>query len=153
MTSNSSSNQISKKMKNNSNSLNVIIAGSRNFDDYARLKRSCDDILKEVTPAHRITVLSGNARGADALGERYASERGYDVRRFPADWRRHGKAAGPMRNAEMAAEAQMLICFWDGNSKGTHHMIATARKRGLEIHIIPFQTSPQTEGQGKSSLL
>ena len=117
--------------------MNVIIAGSRNFDDYHRLETACDNILKSAAADRQITVFSGGAGGTDTLGERYAQARGYQLRRFPADWEQYGKAAGPVRNHHMAKEADMVICFWNGLSKGTHHMISTAKKLGLDLHVIP----------------
>lgn len=123
-------------MRQENDTYNVIIAGSRTFGDYGRLREACDAILRDVAAAGTVTVLSGAAAGADTLGERYAAERGIAVRRFPADWQRHGRAAGPIRNSQMAGEGHMLIAFWDGKSRGTAHMISMARKRGLAVHVI-----------------
>ena len=127
-----------QKTENHSNTVNVIIAGTRTFADYDLLCRKCDEILHGKALTHSVVIVSGTARGADQLGERYAAERGYQVRRFPADWDRHGKAAGPIRNAEMADNANMLIAFWDGVSRGTKNMIDTAKNRGLEVHVIEY---------------
>lgn len=128
------------------NELNIIIAGSRNFDDYELLKYEVTRIIKEAGDAEKhIRIISGGARGADRLGEQFASEFGYDIERFPADWDRYGKQAGFLRNVEMAEAAVQggndgrLIAFWDGMSRGTRHMIDTALKYGLTIHIIHFE--------------
>ena len=64
----------------------MIIAGGRDFNDYALLKAKCDTILAEKTTTHRIVIVSGAARGADSLGERYAREHGYALDSHPADW-------------------------------------------------------------------
>lgn len=80
-------------------------------------------------------VLSGAARGADTLGEMWAARKGVPVVRYPADWTRFGKSAGLVRNAVMAFEAEALVALWDGSSKGTKHMIETARRMGLAIHV------------------
>ncbi len=125
-------------MKNSTNTLNVIIAGSRNFDDYDLLCRECDAVLNGKAAKHHITIFSGCANGADTLGERYAKEHGYDIRRFPANWKEHGKAAGPIRNARMVADANILIAFWDGSSRGTRHIIVTAESRGLEVNVVVY---------------
>ena len=93
--------------------MNIIIAGSRNFNDYNLLKSSCDNLLTQFT---NIEIVSGTARGADKLGERYAREKGYDIKQFPANWDKFGKSAGYIRNDEMAQYADMLIAFWDGAS-------------------------------------
>ena len=126
-----------QKTENHNNTVCVIIAGTRTFADYDLLCRKCDEILHGKALTHSIVIVSGTARGADQLGERYAAERGYQVRRFPADWDRHGKAAGPIRNALMADSADALIAFWDGMSRGTKNMIDTAKNRGLSVRIIP----------------
>lgn len=80
-------------------------------------------------------VLSGAARGADTLGERWAAARGIRVFRYPADWRGLGLRAGRVRNALMATEADALVALWDGQSNGTRHMIETARRMGLAVHV------------------
>ncbi len=128
--------------------LRVIIAGSRDFDDFLKLIDSCTDILSKITEHHndlnKIRVVSGAARGADQLGEQYAKVREYELSRFPADWDGLGKRAGYVRNAEMAKYAMedgnygVLIAFWDGKSKGTKHMIDLAEKNGLDVHIVRF---------------
>ena len=73
--------------------------------------------------------------GADALGERYAAERGYLLRRFPADWKQYGRAAGVRRNKEMAQNADALIAFWDGISRGTKNMIEEATAAGIIVCV------------------
>jgi len=83
-------------------------------------------------------VVSGTAKGADRLGERFARERGYRIERFPADWNRDGYAAGPVRNAQMAENADALIAFWDGQSRGTKNMIENARRKGLGVRVIKY---------------
>lgn len=111
----------------------VIIAGSRSFCDYSILRDCCDEILSETC---KIAIVSGTAKGTDMLGERYATEKAYPILRFPADWKKFGRAAGIIRNAEMARHANALIAFWDGKSTGTKNMIDTARKNGLKVSII-----------------
>lgn len=116
----------------------VIIAGTRSFDDYSLLCRKCDEILLKKAQTHSIVIISGTAKGADSLGERYACERGYTIQRFPADWKTSGKAAGVIRNAEMAKAADALICFWDGKSRGTYNMISQAKRNSLDTRIIKY---------------
>lgn len=108
--------------------MKIIIAGGRDFKDYELLKRICNDILPEFK---NVSLVSGTARGADRLGERYAEENGYKVEKFPANWKRNGKAAGYMRNIEMAKYADGLIAFWDNDSRGTGSMIGFASEYKL----------------------
>lgn len=110
----------------------VIIAGSREFTDYETLEAACDAILG---PLEVECILSGCAKGADELGERYAKERGYVVEPFPADWKTHGRPAGIIRNKQMAEKADMLIAFWDGYSPGTKHMVWVATEMGLTVFL------------------
>ena len=115
--------------------MKVIIAGSRDFSDFQLLYAKCEEVLANVNKAE---IVSGTARGADRLGEHYASLKGHSVRQFPADWDKHGKAAGYVRNKEMADYADCLIAFWDGESRGTKHMIDLATEKGLSVHIINY---------------
>lgn len=117
----------------------VIIAGTRDFSDYQLLRDKCDAILSSKRQDSNIIIVSGTARGADRLGERYARERGFQLRRFPADWELYGKSAGHIRNAKMADNADALIAFWDGESKGTKNMIDNARRKGLAVRVIQYQ--------------
>ena len=118
----------------------VIIAGSREFGDYALLCEKCDGLLCQKQGTHHIIIISGTARGADQLGERYAHERGYDIQQFPANWERDGKAAGFIRNRQMADVADALIAFWDGRSRGTANMIVLARQKSLPYRIVRFKS-------------
>lgn len=111
----------------------VIIAGSRGFSDYELLKNRLDYLLQNKRD---VTIISGTARGAAQLGEKYAAERGYEVERHPADWDKHVKSAGYRRNAEMAEHSDALVVFWDGQSRGTQHMINLATEKGLAIRVI-----------------
>ncbi|MFZ2284964.1 MAG: DUF2493 domain-containing protein [Lutibacter sp.] len=113
----------------------VIIAGGRNFDDFNKLCQVCDEFLLDQND---IEIVSGAYKGADLLGERYAAERNYPIKQFPADWRRYGKSAGLKRNTEMATYANTLIAFWDGESKGTKNMIDLATLIGLKVKVIYF---------------
>ena len=116
----------------------IIIAGGRDFMDYNLLKEKANKILQEKKVIHKIVIISGCARGADTLGLRYASENTFDVEEYPADWDKYGKKAGYLRNVEMAENANALIAFWDGKSKGTKHMIDIATERNLPIRVIRY---------------
>ena len=116
----------------------VIIAGCRNFDDYALLKERCNDYLCEKMETHNVIIVSGHASGADALGERFAEEHGLQCEIHPADWGKYGRSAGPIRNAEMAEVSDALIAFWDGQNPGTRSMIELARKKDLQVSVVYF---------------
>jgi hypothetical protein len=140
----------------------IIIAGSRDFDDYEYLKQRMDEfIMNEI---HRLFMerpgedlpklefVSGNCppnkktgkRGADNLGEIYARQRGYEPTPMPADWDKYGIAAGPIRNGEMAkyaseADYKACVIFWDGKSTGSQSMAKWARKFGIEPLMIKYK--------------
>lgn len=116
----------------------VIIAGTRTFDNYVLLQKECDRLLSAKASTDEIIIISGNARGADLLGERYAQEHNYKIQRFPADWDKHGKKAGILRNREMADNSDALIAFWDGMSRGTLSMINIARNKALQVRVIKY---------------
>jgi len=116
--------------------MKVIIAGGRDFDDYLLLHKVCHNMLRRQ---HRdIQIVSGTAKGADQLGEKYAYMNGYPVKKFPADWDEHGNSAGYIRNKQMADYADALIAFWDGKSNGTKYMIDLAKKMKLKVKIVNY---------------
>jgi hypothetical protein len=113
----------------------VIIAGSRTFNDYEYLEKKCDTLLSKK---ENIKIISGGASGADKLGERYSKKKGYKLSVFLADWNRFGKSAGPRRNKKMGDNADALIAFWDGQSRGTKHMIDYANSINLKVRVVNY---------------
>lgn len=121
------------------NELNLIIAGSRDWKSYSVLKDATNEILTDIyykLPFNSVQVISGTAKGADLLGEQYACEYNFSIKRFPADWDKYGKKAGYMRNVEMANNANACIVFWDGKSKGSQHMIDIAKEHDLVLYVV-----------------
>ena len=116
--------------------MKVIIAGGRDFNDYDLLKKKCDKILSEIK--EDIIIVSGGAKGADSLGERYANERGFGIDYFIPDWNKYGRAAGMLRNAEMSKHADAAIIFWDQKSRGSKNMIELSKKEGLKLRVINY---------------
>ena len=117
--------------------MRIIIAGSRVFNDYETLKRKVDHLLSNTNEI-TIEIVSGTAKGTDRLGERYAEEKGYKITRFPADWNTYGKSAGYIRNKQMAEYGELLIAFWDGESKGTKMMIELAKESNVNTIIVKY---------------
>lgn len=115
----------------------LCVAGSRSFDDYELMKKLLSIfVLKDPVG---ITLISGTAKGADTLGEKCAKEFGWEIKRCPADWDKYGKKAGIIRNEAMANEAEGAMIFWDGESKGTEHMIRYCYKRGLNMLVVMYK--------------
>ena len=107
----------------------MLVAGSRGYNNYAEMCQVLDFLLKnQVTQHKHIIIVSGGAKGADALAEQYADERGYEKRIMPANWNRYGKSAGYRRNNEMhlfisapSDRKRGCVCFWNMKSPGTKH--------------------------------
>jgi predicted Rossmann fold nucleotide-binding protein DprA/Smf involved in DNA uptake len=130
--------------------INVIIAGSREFSNYELLKEVCDHVLEnKIKDGYKITIISGHARGADLLGEQYATQKGFDLKIFPADWDKYGKKAGFKRNEKMAELGNALIAFFaDGaESRGTKHMVKTAREKNLIVREIYERDFKSTDSE------
>lgn len=113
--------------------MRLIVAGTRTFNDYDLLRSSLDHFLSNIT--EEIIIVSGKARGADTLGERYAKEKRYEVKEFPADWSK-GKSAGYLRNEEMAKWSTHSVIFWDGKSPGSKMMVDLSVKYGLKVKVV-----------------
>ena len=111
----------------------LVVAGSRDFNDYTLLSAELDKLLAGKT---NITIVSGTARGADRLGERYAAEHNLRIERFPAEWEKYHKGAGPIRNMKMVQSADAVIVFWDNESSGTKNIIECARKEDIPYRIV-----------------
>ena len=134
--------------------IKIIVAGGRDFDDWEYLYDTLDNVIcapievlmglghpvtgEIPTETPKVQIVSGGAKGADALGEEWSRVDGHDLIVFPADWEKHGKAAGAIRNKQMAEYADVLVAFWDGKSKGTKNMIDTALSEGLDVHIYRY---------------
>lgn len=111
----------------------TAIIGSRHFYDYKSLCDLCDK--------YNIAFInSGGAIGVDTLAERYAIERNIPIQIFFPDWNQFGKRAGFLRNIEIIDNSDLVIAFWDGQSRGTKHSIDYAVKQGKEV-IIEFFNS------------
>jgi hypothetical protein len=120
----------------------LIIAGGRDFTDYAMMEKAFMKFVGD-TDDQSITIISGTAGGADRLGERIAKEYGLPLLQMPANWNKHGKSAGYIRNAEMAVQGTHLLAMWDGQSRGTKHMIETAMKQALTIEVVMYTAPPR----------
>ena len=122
-----------KKLAAEKKEYRLVVAGSRDFNDYSLLSAELDKLLAGKT---NITIVSGTARGADRLGERYAAEHNLRIERFPAEWEKYHKGAGPIRNAKMVQSADAVIVFWDNESSGTKNIIECARKQDVPYRIV-----------------
>lgn len=127
-----------------SNKLKLVVAGGRDFNDYELLKQKLDTLLKPYFDSGvEVEIVSGKAKGADTLGEKYAQEKGLKVASFPAKWKLEDgstdRAAGFKRNQEMANYCDKVVCFWDGKSVGTKQMIDLCQKQKISHEVVGYQ--------------
>lgn len=113
----------------------VVIAGSRNFNDYELFSSVVDKCLSRIRHEYDIIILSGHCSGADMMAERYAQENGFELEIFPADWSL-GRKAGPLRNKQMVDIADYAIAFSSGG-RGTQSLINFAKQKGIPTKIYP----------------
>lgn len=115
--------------------MKLIIAGSRTLT--IRYKNMLDIIdLHYIHPTDIDEVVSGGAPGIDFSGEIFAEGYGISLKQFPADWETHGKAAGPIRNKQMAEYADALLLIWDGESRGSKNMKETMLELGKPVYEV-----------------
>lgn len=127
----------------------VIAAGSRdlliltepNTNPVAWLDTILCTAFQTLHPHNKLEIVSGGSGNMDKLGERWAIYNDAELRVFKvdeADWKKHGKAAGPIRNRQMAEYADALVLIWDGKSRGSKNMLEEAQKRGLRVIEVRF---------------
>lgn len=110
--------------------MRILVCGGRDYGD----KEKVYHILGGLQQVQEI--IEGGARGADSLAEQYANDNSIPVRRFDADWKSFGRAAGPIRNKQMLEEGKpdMVIAFPGG--KGTAHMVKIAKEANIPVKEI-----------------
>ena len=113
--------------------IKIGVIGSRSFNDYELLKRVLDEYLGKVW-----VVVSGGAKGADSLGEKWANENNIKTCIYKPDWDTYGKGAGMIRNKDIVEDSDIIIAFWDSLSRGTEHSINLAKKMDKEVRIVYF---------------
>ncbi len=110
--------------------LAVIVCGGRDYNDYSNLCK----LLDEVAPTF---IIHGGANGADSLAGQYASQNNIPCKVFKAEWDKHGKGAGPIRNAKMLNSLlsmnidKAVVAFPGG--KGTANMISLAEDFNVKV--------------------
>jgi len=111
------------------------------MDEYRLLiKKRYDENISEIVSGGQKSINKDTLAhyGADWIGESWARFWDLPIKTFPADWKTHGRAAGPIRNSQMADYADTLIAFWDGKSRGTKSMIDLAEEHKLTVHVIRY---------------
>lgn len=115
--------------------MRLIVAGSRDIDSSIFDRFALDELVISHISSPITELLCGMAKGADMVGYEWAKAHGVPIREYPARWDKHGKAAGVIRNQQMAADADILVALWDGKSNGTRHMIDMMSKARKPFHV------------------
>lgn len=110
----------------------VAVVGSRNFSNYTILKRYLLDYF------YPFFLISGGAKGADSLAQRFAENKHLDMKIFHPNWDKYGKRAGFLRNKKIVKNCDVVVAFWDGESKGTKNTIDLAKEAGKKVYIVMF---------------
>lgn len=113
----------------------VIVAGGRDFNDYMQLEQVLDKFLADKPEAK---IISGMAEGADTLAIQYADKHKLTKILFPANWKRHPRRAGFLRNEDMLTIGTHLVAFWNGKSHGTQHMIEITKAKGIPVTVVSY---------------
>lgn len=111
--------------------MKVLICGSRGINDRAVVARAVAESGME--PTH---IVSGGARGVDTLACLFAHSNGIEFTEYFADWNKHGRRAGFLRNVVMVDAVDAVIAVWDGKSRGTRHSIDYATSQGKKVFIL-----------------
>jgi hypothetical protein len=124
--------------------MRLLVCGSRAWTDRPRLFEVLDRLVSQHSDGQVVTVIEGDARGADRVAGQLARRRGWRLERYPADWTRHGRAAGFRRNARMLREGRpdLVVAFTVGplaESRGTADMVRRARAAGVPVQVITSQ--------------
>lgn len=118
--------------------MRLLVCGSRHFNDLELMKK----VLRGMFDVDdTVTLIHGDDKGSDRLSERALAgylKGGLVVRRFPAEWDKYGKAAGPIRNQQMLFEGKpdKVLAFLAPDSRGTKNMIEIAQKAGVPVEIV-----------------
>lgn len=121
--------------------MKVIIAGSRDFTDEYEVHEAFFDALNQfkIKDSKDIEIVSGGAKGVDKFGEIIAEAYGFKLTVFKADWKTHGRRAGPLRNIQMGDYADILVAIRKNNSKGTTHMINYMLELGKPVFVTEVE--------------
>jgi hypothetical protein len=120
------------------NQLRVAVVGSRSWKDKFIIFRHLSCIQEHYFGTVDFTLVSGGASGADSMGAKAADHLGWSIEIHLPDWKKYGKAAGHVRNELIIKDADLVLAYWDGLSRGTEGSINIAKKLGKEL-IITYE--------------
>lgn len=112
-------------------SICILVCGGRKYDNPIAMNSFLDAVHKRHTIKE---IVHGDASGADRMAGRWAENADVKCTAVPADWKRYGRSAGPIRNAEMLKKDIDIVVAFPGG-RGTADMINRAEKAGVKVFI------------------
>jgi len=123
--------------------MRVIVCGGRDYSDSLAVERELDALFC-AAPMDTMIVIQGAAKGADELARAWAHRRLVEWKNYPADWRAHGKAAGPMRNQRMIDDGRPDLVLAFPGGRGTADMTRRAQAAGVPVRVIAARLNRKT---------
>ncbi len=108
--------------------MKLAVAGYRGFTDYHLFKQHLVAFIEEH--GEPVEIISGGAKGADAMAERYAKEENLPIVVLRPEWKTHGRKAGILRNTDIVARCTHLLAFPSEVGKGTQDTVKKAKRSG-----------------------
>ncbi len=127
------------------NEVKILICGGRHFNEYDVFSKTVNSVLNDLEiHQDQIELVSGGCEGTDKMAERYAEENSISISVFNADWKRYGRAAGPIRNRQMIdyikdSDHSYVIAFTSDRTKGTRNTIELASKNSIEVFQFDYR--------------
>jgi hypothetical protein len=132
--------------------LRLLVCGSRDWTDAALLAHAVERVVAEYGQGRAgVVLIEGDARGADRLAGALAKARGWELEVYPADWQRHGRAAGMRRNARMLRRGRperVIACSDDlAASRGTADLVRRAHSAGIPVLVVSHPPATREGGE------
>ena len=115
--------------------MKIAVIGPQNFNDYKKFQKIINEFLKSY---ENVEFISGGAKGADSLAQKYAKEHGIPIKIYYPNWKKYKKAAGPIRNKQIWQDADIGIAFWNGKSKGTKYSFIFSKEMDKDLWVYNF---------------
>lgn len=113
-----------------------LVTGGRSITDVSLIEEHLDTMFKKYGKPE--VLIHGDCSGVDKISGSWAEKNKITVKTFPAEWKRYGRAAGPIRNRQMADECSkedLCVSVWNGSSSGTKDMLGVCEKKGMKTEV------------------
>lgn len=116
----------------------IAVVGGRDFENFNLLDDTVSRVIRGWDVWQTAVIVSGGAYGADKLAERFAAKHSLPTIIHLPDWNKHGKGAAFIRNLQIVLSADIVVAFWDRQSKGTADTITKAQEHGKPVVIVTY---------------